>query len=89
MGIAFAQRYKTGIDWDVYGTLFLGYKGKMIATAMKNGSPCQQSVALLEPLVANKKARNERKCFITNNTDTIPPYHVSIVLLKPVDHMVS
>ena len=35
MGLDFAQRYKTGIDWDAYGTLFLRYKGKKTATAMK------------------------------------------------------
>ena len=31
----FNQRYWTGIDWDMSGTLFLRHEGKKIATFMK------------------------------------------------------
>ena len=55
---------------------------------MRKDNPCWQSVALLWTAVADKWARDERKHFVTNNTITIPPYHVSKILLKPVDHMV-
>ena len=55
---------------------------------MRKDNLYQQSVALLETLVADMWTRDERKCLVTNNTITIPPYHVSIILLKPVDHMV-
>ena len=55
----FTQRYKIGADWDAYGTLFLGYKGKMIATAMKKGNPCQQTIAFLGTLIAEKWARDK------------------------------
>ena len=88
IGLNFAQRYKIGVDWDAYGTLFLRYKGKKIATVMRKSNPCWQSVALLETLVSDTWAKDERKCFVTNNTFAISPYHVSIILLQPVDHMV-
>ena len=35
IGLDFAQCYKTGVDWDTYGTLFLKYKGRKITTALR------------------------------------------------------
>ena len=54
VGLDFAQRYKIGVHWDADGTLFLRYKGKSIATAMKTDNPCQQTIAFLEISVAEK-----------------------------------
>ena len=54
VGLDFAQRYKTGIVWDAYGMLFLRYKGKRIAIAIKKDNPCQQTVAFPEISVAAK-----------------------------------
>ena len=39
LGLDFAQRYRTKIDWDMYGTLFLRCEGKRIATSMKMTNP--------------------------------------------------
>ena len=36
----FSQRYKIGVEWNAYGTLFLRYKGKKIVTVIKKGNPC-------------------------------------------------
>ena len=41
LGLKFAERYKIGIDWDMYGTLFLRCEGKNIATSMKMINPEQ------------------------------------------------
>ena len=41
LGLHFAQRYKSGVDWDACEHLFLRYEGKMRATAMNKGNPCQ------------------------------------------------
>ena len=35
LGLDFAKTYKIGVDWYTYGTLFLRYKGKRIASTMK------------------------------------------------------
>ena len=37
VGLALAQRYKIGVEWDAFGAFFLRCKGKKIATAMKKG----------------------------------------------------
>ena len=84
-GIKFAQRYKIEVDWDAYGTSVLKIQSKKDNHSNKKGNPYQQSVALLGTPVADKWAHDERKHFVTNNTVTIPPYHISIVLLKPLD----
>ena len=83
----FAQCNKTAVDWDAYGTLFLRYKGKNIVTAMRKGNPCQTSVALVEMPVADKCTEDERKHLVTNETSTITPYQVSMMLLIPVGHL--
>ena len=54
VGLEFALRYKIGMDCDAYGTLFLRYKGKRIATTMKKGNPCQQTMAFLATSVTKK-----------------------------------
>ena len=53
---------------DAYGTLFLRYKGKKIATAMTNDNLCQQVVAIIETSVADKWARDEWKHLVTPNS---------------------
>ena len=35
LGINFAQRYRIGIDWDIYRALILRHEGKKIVTSMK------------------------------------------------------
>ena len=55
---------------------------------MRKGNLYQQAVALLEIPVADTRTRNERKCLVTNNTITILPYHISIILQKSVGHVV-
>ena len=59
VGLDFAQRPKISIDLDSYGTLFLRYEGNRIATAMKKDNLCQQVIAFLEALVAEKWARDK------------------------------
>ena len=34
LGLNFTQRYRTGLDWDMYGKLFLRSEGKIITTSM-------------------------------------------------------
>ena len=55
---------------------------------MSEGNPWCQSVVLLEIPVADKWTRDEGKFLVTMNTIIIPPYHVSIILLKPIGHIV-
>ena len=43
-------------------------------------------MTLRETPLAEKQTIDERKQVVTNHTVTIPPYHISIIPFKPVNH---
>ena len=69
LGLDFAQRYRIGIDWDMYGKLFLRCEGK------KTPSGKQYEI-------------DQKLHLMTNNTFTIPLYHISIAPLKAIYHAI-
>ena len=85
----FAQRYRIGIDWDIYGTLFLRCEGKKIATSMKIINPGQWTIAFLETPSGKPQETDQELCLIINHTVIIPLYHISIAPLKPINHTIS
>ena len=88
MGLDFTQRYRIGIDWDRYGKLFLRYKGKKIATSTKTINLEQWTIAFLETSPGKQHETDQKLCLITNNTITIPPYHIYIDPLKGINHAI-
>ena len=38
LGLDFTQRYRIGLDWDMYGKLFMRCEGNKIATSMKTNN---------------------------------------------------
>ena len=52
----FTQRYRIGIDWEMYGKFFLRCEGKKIATSMKTNNLEKRTIASLEmPAVKQNK----------------------------------
>ena len=89
LGVNFAQRYRIGIDWDMYGTLFLRWEGKKIATSMKMTNSGQQMLAFLETPSGKPQETGKKLCLMSNHTVTIPPYHISIIPLKSINYKLS
>ena len=61
LGLDFAQRYRIGIDWDMYRKLFLSCEGKKIATSMKTYNPEHWTIASLD-ILAGKQNGKTRNC---------------------------
>ena len=73
----------------MYGELFLGHEGKKIATSMKANDLEQQMTVFLETPSGKQYETYQKLHLITNNTVTIPPYHISIASLKAINHTIS
>ena len=76
LGLDVVEKYRIGLDWDMYWKLFLRCQGRKIATSMKINNLDQHT---------GKQNKTEKKLhLITSNTVTIPPYHISITPLKAI-----
>ena len=54
LGLDFTQRYRIGIDWNIYGKLFLRHEGKKTATSMNTNDLEQWKTTSLETPVNNQ-----------------------------------
>ena len=70
------------IDCDMHRNLFLRCEGKKIVSSTKTNDFGHWMIASLK-LSADET--EQKLCLITTNTDTIIPYHISIVPLKVVN----
>ena len=73
----------------MYGKLFLRHEGKKIATPMKTNNLEQWTIASLEISEGKQNKTGQELCLITNNTVTVPPYHISIALLRAINHVIN
>ena len=73
----------------MYGKLFLRCEGKNLATSMKTNDLEQWKIASLETLSGKEHKIDQKLCLITNNTVTIPLYHICKALLKAINHIIS
>ena len=70
LGHNVAQRYRIGIDWDIYGPLFLRHEGKKIATSMKMTNPGQCMIAFLETPSDKPQDTDQELFLMANHTAT-------------------
>ena len=52
---------------------------------MKKSDSEQQVLTQIVTSVVEKQVKDEQICLVTNHTMTIPPYHISIMPLKPMN----
>ena len=71
----------------MYGTLFLRHEGTKIAMKMTNS--VQWMIAFLETSSDKPEEVGQKFHLMTNHTVTLPPYHISIVPLKSINHALS
>ena len=62
LGLDFAQRYRMGIDRDMYGPLYLRCEGKEKATSMKMSNPWQQTIYFLETPSGKPQETGQKLC---------------------------
>ena len=69
--------------------MFLRYEGKKIVTSTKTNNLEPQMIVFLETPSGKQHETYQKLCLITDNTITIPPYHISIAPLKAIDYTIS
>ena len=72
----------------MYGKMFLRCEGKKIASFMKTNDLEQWTIAFLETPSGKQHERDQKLYIITNNTVTVPLYHISIAQLKVINHAI-
>ena len=73
----------------MYGTLFLRCEGWKIASSMKMTNAGKCTVASLETPSGKSQEAGQKLCLMTNHTVNIPPYHISIIPLKSINHALN
>ena len=89
LGLDVTQRCRIGIDWDMYGKLFLRGKAKKMVISMKTNDLKQGTIGFLKTPPGKEHKTDQKLCLITNNTVTIPSYHISIAPLKAINYAIS
>ena len=89
LGSDLAQRYKISIDWDINAKLFLGCKGKKIATSLKASGSGKGTVASLKISTDEQNETDKKIPLIATATVTIPPHHLSLVSLKAINQVIN
>ena len=89
LGLEFAQRYRIGIYWDMYGKLFLRCEDKKIATFMKTNDLEQWTIASFEIPVGKQHETDQKLHFIGNKIVTMASYHIYIAPLKAINHVIN
>ena len=56
---------------------------------MKKGNSERQVMTMYKTKSTDKQERNEKICTVTKYTVTLPIFHISIVPLKPINHIES
>ena len=73
IGLDFAQRYKLGVGWNTYGTLYLQQDRWNIATVMKKGNVERQVMTIHETKLVDQQDMGEKTHVVTTHTVTFHP----------------